>query len=125
MQDQKIIDQNVGKYIFKKDIRIEVLVMYKKKGKISSEIKIYQDNSSSSASVGKFYKGAYHTLVMAPTSSNTVAKCVYGISDSLATTYFCTIRKMQGRLHFFFHVILRQNLKHLHLVAMLMCIQEK
>ena len=27
----------------------EVLVMYKKKGKISREIKIYQDNSSSSA----------------------------------------------------------------------------
>ena len=66
----------------------EVLVMYKKKGKISREIKIYQDNSSSSASVGKFYKGAYHTLVMAPTSSNTVAKCVYGISDSLATNIF-------------------------------------
>ena len=66
----------------------EVLVMYKKKGKISKNVKIYQDNSSSSASVGKFYKGAYHTLVMAPTSSNTVAKCVYGISDSLATNIF-------------------------------------
>ena len=51
----------------------EVLVMYKKKGKLSNDIKIYQDNSASSASVGKFYKGAYHTLVMAPTSSNTVA----------------------------------------------------
>ena len=66
----------------------EVLVMYKKKGKISKDIKIYKDNSASSVSVGKFYKGTYHTLVMAPTSSNTVAKCVYGISDSLASNIF-------------------------------------
>ena len=66
----------------------EVLIMYKKKGKISKEVKIYKDNSASSVTVGKFYKGLYHTLVMAPTSSNTVAKCVYGISDSLATNIF-------------------------------------
>ena len=79
----------------------EVLVMYKKKGKISSEIKIYQDNSSSSASVGKFYKGAYHTLVMAPTSSNTVAKCVYGISDSLATNIFAQSGKCRVDCIFF------------------------
>lgn len=79
----------------------EVLVMYKKKGKISREIKIYQDNSSSSASVGKFYKGAYHTLVMAPTSSNTVAKCVYGISDSLATNIFAQSGKCRVDCIFF------------------------
>ncbi len=79
----------------------EVLVMYKKKGKISREIKIYQDNSSSSASVGKFYKGAYHTLVMAPTSSNTVAKCVYGISDSLATNIFAQSGKCKVDCIFF------------------------
>ena len=42
----------------------EVLVMYKKKGKVSKNVKIYQDNSASSASVGNFYKGTYHTLVM-------------------------------------------------------------
>ena len=66
----------------------EVLIMYKKKGKIIKEVKIFKDNSASSVTVGKFYKGLYHTLVMAPTSSNTVAKCVYGISDSLATNIF-------------------------------------
>ena len=71
----------------------EVLVMYKKKGKISKEIKIYRDNSASSVSVGKFYKNHYHTLVMAPTSSNTVAKCVYGISDSLASNIFAQAGK--------------------------------
>tara|TARA_B100000963_G_scaffold309206_1_gene285060 strand:- start:1058 stop:1615 length:558 start_codon:yes stop_codon:yes gene_type:complete len=79
----------------------EVLVMYKKKGKISQNIKIYQDNSASSASVGKFYKGAYHTVVMAPTSSNTVAKCVYGISDSLATNIFAQSGKCKVKCIFF------------------------
>ncbi len=79
----------------------EVLVMYKKKGKISEFVKIYQDNSASSASVGKFYKGTYHTLVMAPTSSNTVAKCVYGISDSLATNIFAQSGKCKVECIFF------------------------
>ncbi len=79
----------------------EVLVMYKKKGKISKDIKIYQDNSASSASVGKFYKGDYHTLVMAPTSSNTVAKCVYGISDNLATNIFAQSGKCRVNCIFF------------------------
>ena len=66
----------------------EVLSMYKKRGKLSTHVKIYKDNSSSSVTVGRFYKNYYHTLVMAPTSSNTVAKCVYGISDTLATNIF-------------------------------------
>ncbi len=79
----------------------EVLVMYKKKGKISQQIKVYKDNSSSSVSVGKFYKGHYHTLVMAPTSSNTVAKCVYGISDNLATNIFAQAGKCRVNCIFF------------------------
>ena len=79
----------------------EVLVMYKKKGKISKEIKIYRDNSASSVSVGKFYKNHYHTLVMAPTSSNTVAKCVYGISDSLASNIFAQAGKCKVFCIFF------------------------
>ena len=78
----------------------EVLVMYKK-GKISKEIKIYRDNSASSVSVGKFYKNHYHTLVMAPTSSNTVAKCVYGISDSLASNIFAQAGKCRVFCIFF------------------------
>ncbi len=79
----------------------EVLVMYKKKNDISSKVKIYKDNSSSSVSVGKFYKNEYHTLVMAPTSSNTVAKCVYGISDSLATNIFAQAGKCKVKCIYF------------------------
>ena len=79
----------------------EVLVMYKKKGKISSDIKIYKDNSAISVSVGRFYKDMYHTLIMAPTSSNTVAKCVYGISDSLASNIFAQAGKCKVYCIFF------------------------
>jgi flavoprotein len=43
--------------------------------------------------VGYFYYGVYHTLVLAPATSNTVAKCVYGISDSLATNVFAQAGK--------------------------------
>ena len=71
----------------------EVLVMYKKKGNISNKIKIFRDNSASSATVGKFYNNHYHTIVMGPASSNTVAKCVYGISDSLASNVFAQAGK--------------------------------
>ena len=83
----------------------EVLVMYKKKGNISDKIKIFRDNSASSATVGKFmdvlrkfyqskfYNNHYHTLIMGPASSNTVAKCVYGISDSLASNVFAQAGK--------------------------------
>ena len=40
-----------------------------------------------------FYHGVYHTLVMAPATSNTVAKCVLGISDTLATNVFAQAGK--------------------------------
>jgi len=43
--------------------------------------------------VGYFYYGVYHTLVLAPATSNTVAKCVYGISDNLATNVFAQAGK--------------------------------
>src|SRR5262249_39318463 len=40
-----------------------------------------------------FYYGVYHTLVLAPATSNTVAKCVFGISDTLATNVFAQAGK--------------------------------
>ena len=79
----------------------EVLSMYKKRGKLSTHVKIYKDSSSSSVTVGRFYKNYYHTLVMAPTSSNTVAKCVYGISDTLATNIFAQSGKCRVECIYF------------------------
>tara|TARA_B100001057_G_C22657191_1_gene874440 strand:- start:113 stop:670 length:558 start_codon:yes stop_codon:yes gene_type:complete len=79
----------------------EVLKMYKKKGDLSDNINIYRDNTASSVPVGQFYRGIYHTLIMAPTSSNTVAKCVVGISDNLATNVFAQSGKCRVFCIFF------------------------
>ena len=49
---------------------------------------VYRDKAASSPPVGHFYKGYYHTFVMAPTTSNTIAKCVLGIADSLVTNLY-------------------------------------
>lgn len=46
------------------------------------------DRSSSSPSCGLFYSGTYSLLVIAPATSNTVAKMVYGIADTLITNIF-------------------------------------
>jgi len=49
---------------------------------------VYRDKAASCPPVGLFYKGYYHTFVMAPATSNTVAKCVLGIADSLVTNLY-------------------------------------
>ncbi len=53
----------------------------------------YKDVSASAVPVGRFYHGDYHTLVVAPATSNTIAKCVWGISDNLATNLFAQAGK--------------------------------
>jgi flavoprotein len=72
----------------------EVVRMYRDDlKKLPSTARIFKDTSASAAPVGLFYKGVYHTLVVAPATSNTVAKCVYGISDTLATNVFAQAGK--------------------------------
>jgi flavoprotein len=79
--------------IFVSKAAAEVVRMYKKDLKLPAGAHIYRDVTASAAPVGMFYKGLYHTLVMAPATSNTVAKCVYGISDNLATNVFAQAGK--------------------------------
>jgi dihydromethanopterin reductase (acceptor) len=55
---------------------------------IRKKMFVYRDKAASSPPVGHFYKGYYHTFVMAPATSNTVAKCVLGIADSLVTNLY-------------------------------------
>ncbi len=67
----------------------EVLKMYGVDLKeIREKMPVYRDKTASSPPVGLFYKGYYHTFVMAPTTSNTIAKCVLGIADSLVTNLY-------------------------------------
>jgi flavoprotein len=71
----------------------EVIRMYKKEMQLPEGVRIFKDTTASAAPVGAFYYGVYHTLVVAPATSNTVAKCVAGISDNLATNVFAQAGK--------------------------------
>lgn len=71
----------------------EVVRMYKEDLTLPATARMFKDTTASAAPVGRFYEGAYHTLVVAPASSNTVAKFVYGISDNLATNVFAQAGK--------------------------------
>jgi dihydromethanopterin reductase (acceptor) len=71
----------------------EVVRMYRQELKLPKSARIFRDTTASAAPVGLFYYGVYHTLVLAPATSNTVAKCVYGISDNLTTNVFAQAGK--------------------------------
>lgn len=55
--------------------------------------KVFQDKTASSVPVELFYQGRYHTLVIAPATSNTIAKMVFGISDNLVTNLYAQAGK--------------------------------
>jgi dihydromethanopterin reductase (acceptor) len=61
--------------------------------KLREHFKVLRDNSASSVPVGMLYQGDYHTVVIAPATSNTVAKCAFGISDTLPTNLFAQAGK--------------------------------
>src|SRR5262247_61320 len=71
----------------------EVVRMYKQELKLPKSARIFRDTAASAPPVGAFYYGVYHTLVVAPATSNTVAKCVAGISDTLVTNIFAQAGK--------------------------------
>lgn len=72
----------------------EVLPLYGYKLEtLKDKFRVMRDNSKSSIPVGMLYEGSYHTVVIAPATSNTVAKCVAGISDTLATNMFAQAGK--------------------------------
>jgi len=71
----------------------EVVRMYRQELNLPKFARIIRDTTASAAPVGLFYYGVYHTLVVAPATSNTVAKCVFGISDTLVTNVFAQAGK--------------------------------
>ena len=71
----------------------EVLRMYRQEIKLPETARIFHDKTASAVPVGEFYYGVYHTLVVAPTTSNSVAKFVWGISDTLVTNVFAQAGK--------------------------------
>jgi dihydromethanopterin reductase (acceptor) len=72
----------------------EVLKMYDiDLAELRAKMPVYRDKAASAPPVGHFYKGYYHTFVMAPVTSNTVAKCVLGIADTLVSNLYAQAGK--------------------------------
>jgi dihydromethanopterin reductase (acceptor) len=61
--------------------------------KLREHFRVLRDNSASGVPVGMLYEGKYHTIVIAPATSNSVAKCALGISDTLPTNLFAQAGK--------------------------------
>lgn len=73
----------------------EILPMYGLRLEALREhFRIFTDRSASAVPVGFLYHERYHTLVVAPATSNTVAKCAFGISDTLPTNMFAQAGKL-------------------------------
>ena len=56
--------------------------------------RVFRDKTASGVPVGMLYEDIYHTVLLAPATSNTVAKCAFGISDSLPTNMFAQAGKL-------------------------------
>ncbi|MPW18049.1 dihydromethanopterin reductase [Paraburkholderia sp. CNPSo 3157] len=74
----------------------EVLPLYKLDlAQLKARFRVFRDNSASAVPVGMLYdEGRYHTVVVAPATSNTVAKCAFGIADTLPTNMFAQAGKL-------------------------------
>jgi dihydromethanopterin reductase (acceptor) len=72
----------------------EVLRRYHLDTRISvPKVRIYEETKPSAPLVERLFEGNYSVLVVAPATSNSVAKFVHGISDSLATNLFAQAGK--------------------------------
>jgi dihydromethanopterin reductase (acceptor) len=73
----------------------EVLEIYKLPIEgLKPQFRVLRDKTASGVPVGMLYDDLYHTVVVAPATSNTVAKCAFGISDSLPTNMFAQAGKL-------------------------------
>jgi flavoprotein len=66
----------------------EVLRCYDYRLDLPEGTRVYREGAASAPVVGRFYRGGYRALVIAPATSNSVAKMVMGISDTLVTNLF-------------------------------------
>ena len=61
---------------------------------LRKRFRVIRDKTASAVPVGMLYDHHYHTVVIAPATSNTVAKCAFGISDSLPTNMLAQAGKL-------------------------------
>src|SRR5258708_14266396 len=84
--------EHVGLFLSKAGA--EVLRMYKQELDLPPSVRIYRDTSASSVTVGQFYYGIYHSLIVAPATSNAVATFVIEITDDLLTNVYAKAAKI-------------------------------
>ncbi len=73
----------------------EVLSIYKMPlDELKQQFRIFRDKTASAVPVGMLYDDVYHTVVLAPATSNTVAKCAFGFSDTLPSNMFAQAGKL-------------------------------
>jgi dihydromethanopterin reductase (acceptor) len=90
----EIIDEIGDVDLFLSAAAAEVLGMYGHNvSELKTRVKVFRDNTASSVPVEFFYQGHYHTVVIAPATSNTIAKMVWGISDTLVTNIYAQAGK--------------------------------
>ena len=64
----------------------EVVRMYGLDARLNTpRVRIYRETKASSPLVGRLFSGIYRLLVVAPATSNSIAKFIHGISDTLVT----------------------------------------
>lgn len=85
--------------LFLSDAAEEVLPIYQMRiedlrARFAPGFRLVRDKTASAVPVGMLYEDVYHTVVIAPATSNTVAKCAVGISDSLPTNMFAQAGKL-------------------------------
>ncbi len=85
--------------LFLSDAAEEVLPIYKLRiedlrSRFGPGFRLLRDKTASAVPVGMLYDDVYHTVVVAPATSNTIAKCVVGISDTLPTNMFAQAGKL-------------------------------
>jgi flavoprotein len=61
---------------------------------LRQRFRVIRDKTASAVPVGLLYDHHYHTVVIAPATSNTVAKCAMGISDSLPSNMLAQSGKL-------------------------------
>jgi dihydromethanopterin reductase (acceptor) len=72
----------------------EVLRMYDLYSCIqASRIGLYREDAASAPAAARFFAGVYSVYAVAPATSNSVAKFVHGISDTLVTNMFAQAGK--------------------------------
>jgi dihydromethanopterin reductase (acceptor) len=80
--------------IFLSQAAEEVLKIYDLYSRLqASGLSIYRDDGKSAQAATRFYSRIYKVLVIAPATSNSVAKFVHGISDTLVTNLFAQAGK--------------------------------